>query len=181
MTYLPIAFQNMLFFDTEPRLMRSAENVQTDRYFNRMLTILSPIVSLAILSVYVAGVALQGFGSDYLVTMGMFFGTFATLMCVAQYVPQIITTCKIKSSGSLSLLLFAIQSPGGFINSAFMAFGQGDNWTTWLSILAAAIQQAILLVICLVFNARKKRRDEIPTEASTNMSEALLGDQEAYN
>jgi hypothetical protein len=93
-----------------------------------------------------------------------------------------ITTCKIKSSGSLSLLLLAIQCPGGLINSIFMIFGQGDNWTTWLSILAAAIQQGILLVICLVFSAKKKQRrhDDI-TEARTNISEALLVDQDYQN
>jgi uncharacterized protein with PQ loop repeat len=180
-TYLPIAFLNMIFFDTEPRLVRSGAAIQGERYFNRMLTILTTLVSLVILVVYVGGVVLQGYGSAYLMTIGMFFGTLATFMCIAQYVPQMITTCKIKGSGSLSLLLLAIQSPGGFVNSAFMAFGQGDNWTTWLSILAAAIQQAILLGICLVFNARQKKRRETASESNLNMSETLLGDHETYN
>jgi uncharacterized protein with PQ loop repeat len=178
LTYLPIAFMNMLFFDKEPRLKRPADSIRADKYFNHMLTILNPIVALLIAAVFAAGTALFGVGSSWIVTVGKFFGTFATFMCVAQYVPQMITTCRLKSSGSLSLALLAMQSPGGFLNAAFMWFGQGDDWTTWISILAAAVQQAILLGICIFFKVQKKRQRQDPSDAS--MSDPLLANQDVY-
>ena len=39
----------------------------------------------------------------------------------AHQLNQMLTTIKLKDSGSLSLFMLAIQSPGGFVNSMFMA------------------------------------------------------------
>jgi hypothetical protein len=66
-------------------------------------------------------------------------------------------TCHLKDSGSLSLALLAIQAPGGTLNALFMWIGQEDDWTTWISILAASVQQFILLGICVFFKLRKRR------------------------
>jgi hypothetical protein len=142
-----------------------------------MLTILTPIVALVIVAVWAAGTALFGCGSAWVVMVGKFFGTFATFMCIVQYVPQMITTCRLKSSGSLSLLLLALQSPGGFINAAFMWIGQGDDWTTWISILAAAVQQAILLGICLYFKHKKKVKAEV---SDASIADGLLDNQKYH-
>jgi uncharacterized protein with PQ loop repeat len=179
MTYLPISFMNMIFFDKESRPKRPADSIRAEGYFTYMLTILAPIVCLALVAVWAAGTAIYGCGSAWVVMVGKFFGTLATFLCIAQYVPQMITTCRLKSSGSLSLLLLALQSPGGFLNAAFMWLGQGDDWTTWISILAAAAQQAILLGICLFFKYQKKKMKAAASDAS--MSEALLDGHEAYN
>jgi uncharacterized protein with PQ loop repeat len=117
--------------------------------------------------------------------MGKFFGTVAGLICVAQYLPQMITTCKLRSSGSLSLVLLSIQAPGGLLNAIFMAVGQKDDWTTYISILAASVQQFLLLGICLFFKVRKKRpRHTMSTEDSSStgkVSDPLLFAGMAYH
>jgi uncharacterized protein with PQ loop repeat len=157
MTYVPVVFLNGIFFDVEGRSKRTVDKIRTERYFTYVLTVLGPGICLVVLAVWAAGTAVYGCGSSWVVVAGKFFGTLATFLCLAQYLPQMITTCKLKSNGSLSLLLLALQCPGGFLNAGFMWFGQGDDWTTWASILAAAIQQAILLGICLFFKWRKRR------------------------
>jgi uncharacterized protein with PQ loop repeat len=174
--YLPIVFLNFVFFDKHPRLRRPVSSIQSETYFNRMLSILCPSTGLVIIAVYVIGVVLHGFGSAYIVTMGRFFGVVACFLCIAQYVPQMITTCKLRDNGSLSVVLLCIQAPGGLVNSMFLCFGQNEDWTTWLSILAAAIQQFVLLGIIGYF--KWKRRHEIRPELSETgptVNDVLLG------
>jgi uncharacterized protein with PQ loop repeat len=181
--YLPIVFLNLVFFDRQPRPLRGSDKIQAEAYFNRMMSILTPIVALVIVAVYVIGVVLHGFGSDYVVTMGRFFGTAACFLCIAQYVPQMVTTCKLRDNGSLSIPMLCIQAPGGLVNSLFLWLGQGDDWTTWISILAAAIQQFILLGICFFYKIRKKKEKLAGTEGSVStpsMTVPLIFDIGAY-
>jgi hypothetical protein len=178
-TFLPVPLLNMIFFDESPRIVRSADRIHTEKYFNRMFAIFAPAVAVLLVVIDLAGDGLYGYGSKYVVTTGKVYGSLGAVLCASQYVPQMITTCKLKSSGSLSLLLLAIQLPGGVINTVFLAFGQGDNWSTWVSILAAAIQQAILLTISLVFDARKRRTAE--AERAASLSQPLLADSDGYS
>jgi uncharacterized protein with PQ loop repeat len=165
--YLPSAMLNMVFFDKEPRSVRDAKKIYRDAYFNRVLSILNPLIGIVITIVLFVGFLVHGVGSVYVVTMSKFLGTFACFLCMAQYLPQIITTCKLRDHGSLSLLVLALQAPGGFVNSMFMWLGQGDDWTTWVSTMASAIQQVILLTICMFFKCRKKRRMRLDENSAT--------------
>jgi uncharacterized protein with PQ loop repeat len=176
---LPIVFLNCVFFDRVPRAARPLETVRADQYFNRVFTLVLPGLALFLAAAFAVGIVLYGIGSLYVVNMGKFFGTVAGLTCIAQYLPQVITTCKLKSSGSLSLILLSIQAPGGLLNSMFMAIGQGENWTTYISILATAIQQFFLLGLCLFFKLRKKRRED--SESTAQLSGQILLNAATYH
>jgi hypothetical protein len=62
--------------------------------------------------------------------------------------------------------------------------GQGDDVTTWISILAAAIQQFILLGICVFFKIRRKKErlaavvDQ--SDSTAGMTAPLVFDIGAY-
>jgi hypothetical protein len=171
--YLPILFMNMVFFDKEPRPVRQAESIKADGYFNHMMTILAPAVALLIIGIYVIGVFIHGYYAVYVVRMGEFLGMIVCALCVAQYTPQMVTTCRVKGPGSLSMALLAIQAPGGLINALFQALGQGDHWTTWSSVLAAAIQQFILIGICCFFKHTTKKVNESPSLSDASISAGL--------
>ena len=179
--YLPIVYLNTIFFDTEPRIVRNNEKIARERYLARAMFVIGPVIQLIIVLAYVAIAFLHGFGSSYMVSMGKFWGTLSCFLVIAQYVPQMWTTCKIRGNGSLSLILLAIQAPGGTVNALFMWIGQGDDWTTWISTLAAAIQQFILLAICLVFKwQRRHKRMNSPlveeSSATQKMTDPLIID-----
>jgi uncharacterized protein with PQ loop repeat len=182
---LPIVILNLVFFDKAARPARPTSKIHAESYFNRILTLLVVFMGLMIVAFFVVGTVLNGPGSLYVVRMGQFLGTVAGLMCVAQYLPQMVTTCKLRSSGSLSLVLLSIQAPGGLLNALFMAIGQKDHWTTYISILVASIQQFLLLGICLFFKARKKKPGRaMNTEDSSStgkVSDPLLFDGMAYH
>jgi hypothetical protein len=160
----------MVFFDKEPRVVRQEDSIKTDGYFNHMMTIVTPVVALLIVGVYIIGVFIHGYYAAYIIRMGEFLGVFVCALCVGQYTPQMVTTCRVKGPGSLSLVLLAIQAPGGLINALFQALGQADHWTTWCSVLAAAIQQFILLGICCVFKHKAKKVKESASLSEQSMS-----------
>lgn len=107
---------------------------------------------------------------------GKVYGIIAAGLTLFQYFPQIITTIRVKSSGSLSLILLGLQGPGGLVNSLFLAIGNNDDWTTWVSLMLAAIQQLILLALCIFFEVRKK----IQAKKAIN-SQPLLEDKSFDN
>jgi uncharacterized protein with PQ loop repeat len=97
--------------------------------------------------------------------LGRTIGTITTCIVVVQYVPQMVTTCRLRGPGSLSIALMAIQAPGGTLNALFMWLAQGDDWTTWISIEAASVQMFILLANssyfkCRAWRERKARQGE---------------------
>ncbi|OHT03553.1 PQ loop repeat family protein [Tritrichomonas foetus] len=182
--YLPIIFLNMVYFDKEPRSVRQQDAIPIEQLFNRLFTILNVVGSVIIMFIYFALLIFTGIGSSPITVMGKFFGTATLVSVVIQYIPQFITTCKLKDNGSFSLLLLAIQAPGGTASALFMAIGQGDHWTTWISTLAASIQQFCLLFLCLFFKWRRRRNKRFrqpllgdESSATPNVVDPLMHDQ----
>lgn len=108
--------------------------------------------SLILLLIFYSIGIQYGFHSLELKKYGTLLGMCASVLVYVQYLPQIITTFNMKRIGSLSLLTLEIQAPGGIINALFMWIGQGQHWSTWISVLLAAIQQFILLTICCYYS-----------------------------
>jgi uncharacterized protein with PQ loop repeat len=166
-SYLPVVFMNHLFFDLVPRPLRDSAQINKEMRLNKLLLILNPIAAGAtFLIMWVLGFV-YGYGSRQIVILGKVFGFVAAVLWAAQYLPQMWTTWKLQSPGNLSLLLLAIQSPGGFVNSVFMAIGQKDDWTTWVASFAAAVQQLLLLIECLYFKW-KAQRNAVVSEEKVN-------------
>ena len=155
--YLVIPFLNMIFLDLKLRMKRDNEQIRREKFFARFTAVFLPIsASIFILIFLIMGTS-KGFNSVLVQGYGGMCGTIATIIGFAQYIPQMITTIKFEDPGSLSLLLLFIQAPGGVANALFMWIGQGDHWTTWISILSASIQQFILIFIILFFKVKKWR------------------------
>lgn len=155
--YLAVPFLDMIFFDLKIRKRRQMKAIKAEQI---LTNVMHPLLILGFTICFVI--------SSVLGTTKSFFhqeesyyakvvGLISAALVIAQYLPQMITTCRLRNHGALSLIMLAIQAPGGTINSFSMIFGQGDDWSTWLSLLLGASQQFILLGICLYYKCKRKR------------------------
>ncbi|KAF9918145.1 hypothetical protein BX616_010099 [Lobosporangium transversale] len=87
-----------------------------------------------------------------------FLGVMSALLTMIQYLPQIIETYLRKSVGALSIPMLLMQTPGSILLTVSLALSPGANWSTWLPYAIASFFQSMLLVLCLVFFIRAKKR-----------------------
>lgn len=108
------------------------------------------------------------FSNDSILLYAKLLGIFSTIVAVIQYLPQLKTTLTLKRSGSLSIPMMCVQTPGGFIWTATLILKPGSNWSSWLPYLTAAILQGILLILCTYY------------EYIAEKEEVLLVNEEQY-
>lgn len=172
MSYLVVPFCCIIFMDMEERKNRSPAKI-TKLWISNIVLVSVLIVTFLLMFVcYCTVGGTRGFSSRSQERVGHGYGTIAALLVTAQYVPQIVTTFRVKGSGSLSVLMLAIQAPGGLANSLFMTFGQKEHWTTWVSFLIASIEQFVLLAVCLFFDCRRKFDVTAQAESGSGVSMA---------
>lgn len=80
-----------------------------------------------------------------------FSGIISTILSVIQYIPQLITTYRVKHAGSLSIPMMCLQTPGGYIWSWSLYSQPNSKWSSWLPYFAAANLQLVLLSMCVYF------------------------------
>jgi uncharacterized protein with PQ loop repeat len=170
--YLPVVFLVPVFFDTQPRLepARPSSTVVRERKAATILFCLIVSVDLLLLIPYFGLAASSGFSSSKLAAFGRIAGLVSSAISVVQYLPQFISVCKLKDNASFSLVTLAIQAPGGTVSTLSMVIGQGEDWSTWLSMGVSALQQWILLGICIWYKARGRCGKEAGTEGSMELS-----------
>lgn len=178
--YLPIIVLTTMYFDREKRKNRNQNNIRNEWIFNLFFLCLNIIGSIIIISIFCWLIVIKGIGSKIMVSIGKLCGSITVLSVLFQYLPQFYTTCKIRGNGSFSLLLLAIQAPGGTLSAIFMAIGQNDHWSTWASTLAASIQQFILLFLCLIFKYQKRRRNKLEIPLLSQVSTAKSIDSNLF-
>lgn len=165
--YIGNTFLNFIFFDKQPRARRNRNAIKLDYKVNLSFSLCLNIANFVLTALYIVFGLLYGFHGAFMRRYGYILGTSGGVIAFAQYAPQIYTTCKLQDPGSLSLILLGIQAPGGTINTLFLAVGNKDNWTTWLPLLVGATQQFILLIICIFFVCKnKKKRAELGIDSN---------------
>ena len=88
-------------------------------------------------------------------------------------VPQIYTTWKLKSPGSLSLLMLLLQAPGTIIVVIFYIL-DGANWSIWLPFLANFFTMTILLTEGTIFLCIERRRKKGKTNIQGEEDQKLI-------
>ena len=160
-TYLFVVFLQIVFRTEQVKIPKLNPNFHYEfrklgKFGMRLGAIFSTFFivffSFALLYIYFYIGTHFGFGSEKIQIYGALLGTISSVIVFAQYLPQILTTLKLKNSGSLSLLMLEIQAPGGAINALFMWLGQRNHWSTWISYVLSSFQQFILLFICLYYD-----------------------------
>lgn len=163
--YKPVSFLMNIFFDYQPRPGRSQATIKIEQLLSRIGTIGITAIEIIFFIPYLVIGTTRGFASSQLLNYGKVMGTVSSVMCIGQYLPQFITTCKLQDSGSLSIATLCIQAPGGLLNTIFMMVGNDEHWTTWLSVLVSCMQQFILLGMCIFFKVRAMYRRRNGTDS----------------
>lgn len=75
------------------------------------------------------------------------------------YIPQIYSLLKTQSAGSVSLLMYALQTPGNIFILIFQAILAQNPITTWITYLLVLIEQSIILFLLILFKLREKEHN----------------------
>lgn len=87
-----------------------------------------------------------------------FLGLLATTLAAIQYIPQIVTTWRLQDTGSLSVPMMLIQTPGSFVFAASLAVRLGPGgWSAWGLFIFTGLLQGILLGMSLWFIWRDRK------------------------
>jgi hypothetical protein len=87
-----------------------------------------------------------------------FLGLLATSLAAVQYIPQIMMTWKLQETGSLSVPMMCIQTPGSFVFAASLAVRLGPGgWSAWGLFIFTGCLQGCLLAMSLWFIWRDKK------------------------
>lgn len=151
---------------------------QDKEEYARILRVGQFVVLHAVLSIAQILVAF-GTQRSVLLVLAQFNGLMSTLLTVVKYVPQIMTTYRLKHPGTLSIGMMCIQTPGGFVFTATLFFTKGLHWSSWMSYFVAATLQGTLLILCIYYEYYSGYQDleraevEHIIEANTHESERL--------
>jgi uncharacterized protein with PQ loop repeat len=180
--YHYVVHLNLMYFDIEQRSHRSVGQTRAMRFVTIGFTVGWGFLFLAMAAVLAALLASYGMRSIALESFGGVCGLAAVGISLAQYLPQMVTTIRLRDNGSLSILMLTLQFPGGLVNALFMWLGRHEAWSSWASTMAAAIQQMILLGICLFFKARKRyeQRRNLPLLGMDQTEIATSGTVSAF-
>ena len=99
-------------------------------------------------------------------------GLFATLLASVQYLPQIYTTYRLKTVGSLSIPMMCIQTPGSYVWAGSLAARLGwAGWSTWGLFLVTGFLQGTVLAMGICFELKNRR-----TKKNDGMGESVNGE-----
>jgi hypothetical protein len=87
-----------------------------------------------------------------------FLGLLATGLAAIQYIPQILMTWRLQETGSLSIPMMCLQTPGSFVFAAslYARLGSG-GWSAWGLFIFTGILQGCLLGMSLSFLWRDRK------------------------
>lgn len=100
-----------------------------------------------------------------------FLGLLATVLAAIQYIPQIFMTWKLQETGSLSIPMMCIQTPGSFVFAAslYARLGPG-GWSAWGLFIFTGILQGFLLAMGISFLLRDRKAQQAQTVGHANGS-----------
>jgi len=129
----------------------------------RFATIIFAVVFVsAITLATVAGILYYDFGisSEVMVKYAQTCGGISSVVILFQWMPQIWTVFKLKSPGSLSVPMLALQAPGAILVIYFLAVLNKADFTTWAPYVVTFIEQVILIALCAFYHIQEKRAME---------------------
>jgi len=134
------------------------------------------VVGLIFLSSGAGGILLykEGSNSKVVSDYAFSFGIISTVAILCQWTPQIWKTWNAKEVGSLSIMMLLLQAPGSFIVVIFQGILYRESVSTWLTFLLTGIQQTILLILCLVFEFRRRQKTKLNQQETIQADEKNL-------
>ena len=172
--YLSVVFQLWTFFDRKPRMKRDEDAIKKDQFMIRLLPIVAITLFTSCLLVWAVIGLLLGFDSNPIKVIGKVSGYVAFVIEIIQFIPQTVTTIKLRDHGALSLLMLEIQAPVNLANAFYMWLGAHEDFTTFAASLADGIWEFIILALCIYFKSHPLHKKEISSESMSEIHSSLI-------
>lgn len=99
----------------------------------------------------------------YLGAWANMLGIMSAALAAIQYVPQIITTYKLKHAGSLSIPMMCVQTPGGLLFAASLGARLGwGGWSSWGVYVLTALMQGVVLAMAIKYEWPSSTHEDEP-------------------
>ncbi|KAK3247857.1 hypothetical protein CYMTET_42658 [Cymbomonas tetramitiformis] len=87
-------------------------------------------------------------------SLGLAQGFSYAASCIAfvAFAPQLVSTWRLKSPGSLSFIFFTLQAVGNLMVAANFIFIQRDPWTAWAPVLVSSIMQFAIIALAAYYS-----------------------------
>jgi uncharacterized protein with PQ loop repeat len=126
-----------------------------------------------------------GTSSDNAAFFGIFARTLGIISAVASclvWIPQIIKLIISRNQGSLSLVMFIVQTPGNLVIILFQAVLYQQNWSTWISYVILCAEQLVIAIMLIVFKCQRlsgsSNDAELTTPSGADEEFSLVIDEE---
>jgi len=141
-------------------LMYCRTTPKTEQRFNRAWWLFFAIICASIGLAAGGGILYYNlnYSSTTLQSYARTLGLISAVLMIVQWTPQIYTTVKLKSAGSLSVTMILLQLPGALLVVFFQGVVNGADFTTWAPYIFGAIQMAILVALIFAFKLRDRAR-----------------------
>jgi len=98
--------------------------------------------------------------TDFFITYANVLGIFSGIANGCVYIPQIYTLLKNKSNGNVSILMYAVQTPGNAVNILLQILYDSPI-STWITYVICLAQQSIILILMIYFYYKNKKFENI--------------------
>lgn len=147
--------------DSAPgEIMRSYDEIEGRRKLVRWVQIgTGGAVLTLLMNVLLAALFNTTFHASKLASwIGFLLGLAGTAAVIVQWAPQIWTTFKLGSAGSLSVAMLLMQLPGTVTVIYFQSFVNKAHFTTVMPYYMTVIQFVILISLCFFYFLRDRYR-----------------------
>jgi len=148
----------LLYFENTPtNLHTHSDRV---RMYRQSLALFCAIWILCIFFSTLGGILYYNVGvnGEHIWTFARVLGGVSGVITIVTWTPQIYTTWKLRDSGALSVLMLLLQFPGSLLIIFFQGVLEKASITTWGPYLLGAIQQLVLIIMCIVFRIKGRKR-----------------------
>jgi len=133
-------------------------------YEKRIISALYYVITYLLFIILVLGLAIgekvNNDNTKFFIIYANILG-YASAVCNSiVYLPQIYDLYKLKDSGSLSFIMFAMQTPGNIIIIFFQAFLFKQYVSTWITYVITLIEQLIILIMIIYYHFKNKNRSD---------------------
>ncbi len=149
----------LLFLIFFPRNTADAEEAQDTNMPEWKEAILVLAVSLAFFIIaFIGSIVFVYAMPSHIRGWANFLGILGTTLAGIQYFPQIFMTWRLQETGSLSVPMMCIQTPGSFVFAASLAVRLGPaGWSAWGLFIFTGCLQGCLLAMSLWFLWRDRK------------------------
>jgi len=124
---------------------------------NRLTSGMQYIFTYLIFSLLMVALALgeeMKKNKHFFIVYANILGVSSSILNALVYIPQIYTLLKEKNNGNLSLLMYALQTPGNIVIILFQAVIYKQAVSTWITYVVVLVQQSIILALMTYYHCR---------------------------